>query len=163
MSLQLPAELASLLGELGYTWPESDEERLMTLGQEWLAFAELVDDVLLEADIVARQVANDHTALSIDSFLAAWQAEESGASTLARGSAGAAAVGGGLTLCAGVVLALKVSVVIQLTLLAVQIIQAIATAAPTLGVSLIQVPVFKKLTGLAIDFVVNEATEAIIG
>ncbi|WP_328470039.1 hypothetical protein OHA21_03470 [Actinoplanes sp. NBC_00393] len=163
MSIQLPGELAKLLNELGYSWPESDEDQLMSLGQEWTRLATLIDDLHQDATAIARQVANDHTAKSIEAFLNSWQADDSGAAVLARGSAGATAVAGGLTVCAGVVLALKINVIVQLTLLAAQIIQAIATAAPTLGASLLEIPVFKQLTNVAINFLVNQATEAVLG
>ncbi|MEV6304808.1 hypothetical protein AB0M02_35725 [Actinoplanes sp. NPDC051861] len=163
MSLRLPGELVTLLNELGYAWPESDEEHLISLGRQWLDFANLIEDIRLDATVAARQMADDHTARAINEFLEAWQADDSGAAALTRGNAGAIAVGGGLTLCAGVVLAMKINVIVQLTLLAAQIIQAIATAAPTLGASLLEVPIFKQLTQAAINVLIDEAMEAVIG
>ena len=35
--LDIPPELAGLLNELGYLWPEVDEVKLIELGQHWLA------------------------------------------------------------------------------------------------------------------------------
>src|SRR5688572_29231731 len=142
MSIQLPGELTGLLNELGYSWPESDEEQMMSLGQDWLRFASALEDLHAEVTSVARQVAGDHTAQAVDAFLVTWNAEDGGAATLGRGSGGAGAIGSGLTICAGVVLALKINVLVQLTVLAAQIIQAIATAGPTFGVSLLEIPVF---------------------
>lgn len=67
-------------------------------------------------------------------------------------------------ICAGIVLALKVNVIVQLTLLAIQIAQAIATAAVTFGASLLEIPIFKKIiTGVIIDQLLNYATEAVLG
>jgi hypothetical protein len=163
MSIQLPGELARLLQELGYAWPESDESQLIDLGQDWLRLASVIGELHEDITITARQVSGDNTAQAVDAFLRQWQAADGGSATLARGNGGAIAVGGGLTICAGVVLALKVNVLIQLTLLAAQIIQAIATAAPTLGASLLEIPVFKQLTNVAIDFLVGQATEAVLG
>ena len=163
MSIQLPGELSALLDELGYSWPETDEDQLMSLGQEWLHLAGLINDLHQDVSAVARRIANDHTSQSIEAFLASWQAEDSGAATLARGGTGAIAIGGTLTVCAGVVLALKINVIVQLTLLAAQIIQAIATAVPTLGASLLEIPVFKQLTSAAVNFLVDRATEAVLG
>ncbi|MEU4561123.1 hypothetical protein AB0F72_22300 [Actinoplanes sp. NPDC023936] len=163
MSIQLPGELSALLQELGYSWPESDESQLLDLGQEWLRLANVIDELHEDVVAAARQVANGNTARAVDAFLTQWQAEDSGAAALTRGSAGAIAIGGGLTVCAGVVLALKINVLVQLTLLAAQIIQAIATAVPTAGASLLEIPIFKQLTNTAIDFLVSQATEVILG
>ncbi|MEV4656932.1 hypothetical protein [Micromonospora sp. NPDC049301] len=43
MGIQIPGELSGLLNELGYLWPESDEERLFELGQAWIAFGAEAD------------------------------------------------------------------------------------------------------------------------
>jgi len=163
VSIRLPGELAGLLNDLGYAWPETDEEQLIDLGQDWLRLAAIIGELQEDIAATARQVVNDNTARSIDGFLALWQAEDGSAAALARGNIGAIAVGGGLTVCAGVVLALKVNVLIQLTVLAAAIVQAIATAAPTAGVSLLEIPVVKQLTGVAINFLVDQATEAVLG
>jgi hypothetical protein len=54
-------------------------------------------------------------------------------------------------------------VIVQLTILLIEIIQAIATAPETFGGSLLEVPVFKKLADLAINFLISKAMEAILG
>lgn len=46
---------------------------------------------------------------------------------------------------------------------AIEIVQAIATAPETFGASLLEVPVFKKITDMAINFIINEAMEKILG
>jgi hypothetical protein len=61
------------------------------------------------------------------------------------------------------VLALKINVIVQLTILLIEIIQAIATAAPTFGASLLEIPVFKKITDMAINLIISQAMEAILG
>ncbi|WP_433650306.1 hypothetical protein ACQP2C_28230 [Micromonospora zamorensis] len=72
-------------------------------------------------------------------------------------------IGAGLMVCAGIVLALKINVIVQLTLLAIQIAQAVATAAVTFGASLLEIPIFKLITGALIDQLLNMATEAVLG
>jgi hypothetical protein len=52
---------------------------------------------------------------------------------------------------------------VQLTLLAIQIAQAVATAAVTFGASLLEIPIFKLITGALIDQLLNMATEAVLG
>lgn len=38
MAIMLPSELASLLGILGFDWPQSNEDNLMDFGQAWVDF-----------------------------------------------------------------------------------------------------------------------------
>lgn len=47
-------------------------------------------------------------------------------------------------------------------MLAVQIAQAIATAAVTFGASLAQIPIFKAITGLIIDQIIGYTIEAVL-
>ena len=65
-------------------------------------------------------------------------------------------------MCAGLVLTLKINVIIQLTILAAEIIEALATAPETFGGSLLEIPVFKKLTDMAINLLINEAMEVLL-
>lgn len=65
--------------------------------------------------------------------------------------------GAGLMICAAIVLALKIAVIVQLTLLAIQIAQAIATAGPTFGASLLEIPVFQTLTRTIVGNLMQEA------
>jgi hypothetical protein len=155
--------LADLLNELGYLWPKSDEDQLFALGQDWIKFSATLPAVHEDASASAGQVWRDNTAEAVDAFRQAWSGEDAGVAALLRGHAGAQAVGGGLMVCAAAVLALKVNVVVQLTILAAEIIEAIATTEVTFGASLLEIPAFKKLTDLAINFLVNKAMEAILG
>lgn len=71
-------------------------------------------------------------------------------------------IGIGLIVAAGVVLALKIQVIVQLVLLAIQIAQAIATAVATFGASLLEIPIFKMITGMIIDQLIGMATDAVL-
>jgi len=162
MGIQIPGELSGLLNELGYLWPESDEERLFELAQAWIAFGAEADAAATDATAaVALLAGNDGSAL--EAFRGQWSDSDSAAAVLQDIGFGARAVGAALLVCALVVLALKINVIVQLTLLAISIAQAIATAAPTFGASLLEIPVFKKLVDIAIDFLIGQALEAILG
>jgi hypothetical protein len=163
MGLTLPGELVSLLGMLGYTWPEADETKLLEMGQAWLQFPDRLAAPVAEADQWARQVWTENRDSAIERFEATWQAEDSAKTNLDDGATAASLIGAGLMVCAGIVLALKINVIVQLTLLAIQIAQAIATAAVTFGASLLEIPVFKLITGALIDQLLNMATEAVLG
>ncbi|MGC4862315.1 hypothetical protein [Micromonospora sp. DT41] len=162
MGIQIPGELSGLLNELGYLWPESDEERLFELAQAWIAFGAEADAAATDATAaVALLAGNDGSAL--EAFRGQWSDSDSAAAVLQDLGFGARAVGAALLVCALVVLALKINVIVQLTLLAISIAQAIATAAPTFGASLLEIPVFKKLVDIAIDFLIGQALEAVLG
>lgn len=163
MGLDLPGELADLLNELGYVWPKSDETRLFDLGQSWLAFADQAAQASQEAKAAVEGLGASNVGADIDAFMRAWQGEESAVASLDSGATGAQVLGGALFVCAGVVLALKINVIVQLTILAIEIIEAIATAAPTFGASLLEIPVFKKLCDLALNFLISQAMEAVTG
>ncbi|MEO3769003.1 hypothetical protein [Micromonospora sp. B9E7] len=162
MGIQIPGELSGLLNELGYIWPESDEERLFELGQAWIAFGAEVDTVSAAAGQAAAMLSDNHGE-ALEAFRAQWAHTDSAPEVLHGIGTGARAVGAALLVCAMAVLALKINVIVQLTLLAIAIVQAIATAGPTLGASLLEIPIFKKLIDIAIDFLIGQALEIVLG
>ena len=163
MGMMIPGELAALLNMLGYSWPEGDEEKLFELGGDWLDFAGVVQQHGQQADAVAAQVPAVNRGAAVEALRANRSGEE-GPGTVSGGNSTAVTVlGAGFMVVAGIVLALKVAVIVQLTILAVQIAQAIATAAPTLGASLLEIPIFKMITGLIIDQLIGLALQAVLG
>ncbi|MEU7573366.1 hypothetical protein [Micromonospora sp. NPDC049240] len=162
MGIQLPGELSGLLNDLGYTWPESDEERLFQLGQAWIAFGADADAASAAADGAVALLAGNQ-GMALDAFHDQWAHPDSAHDVLRGIAVGARAVGAALVVCAMAVLALKINVIVQLTLLVVAIAQAVATAGSTLGASLLEVPVFKKLADIAIDFLIGQALEIVFG
>jgi hypothetical protein len=163
MGLQLPGELATLLQELGYNWPEADEEKLFDLANIWLEFAPQLVPVADRAQSAAQRVWSGNQGDAIDAFRARFTAADSALASLRDGVTGAQVVGPALMVAAAVVLALKITVIVQLVILAIQIVQAIATAVATFGASLLEIPIFKILTGELIDLAIDMAIEAILG
>ncbi|HEY9392172.1 MAG TPA: hypothetical protein VIR27_20665 [Mycobacteriales bacterium] len=163
MGIELPGELADLLNELGYIWPKVDEEKLVQLGQHWIDLGSTLRGTAQDANAVATAVWTDNTGQAIEAFRVGWGEQDSPMSVLRDSMVAAPVVGACLFVCAAVVLALKINVIIQLTILAIEIIQAIATAAVSFGASLLELPVFKKLADLAINFIITQAMEAILG
>lgn len=163
MGLMIPGELADLLNELGYIWPKSDEEKLFELGQQWIDFGSTVGQIAQDADSAAQAVWSGNQGDAIDAFRQFWSAEDSASSTCHSGQDGSTVVGAALIVCAAVVLALKINVIVQLTILLIEIVEAIATAVPTFGASLLEIPVFKKLTDMLINLIISEAMEATLG
>jgi hypothetical protein len=163
MGLQLPGELASLLNDMGYTWPMVDEEKLFDLGQHWLSHAGTLEGIHADAVAVATRAWTDNRGDAIDGFTAQWNNQDSAAAVLQDGVTAAQVVGACLFVCAAIVLALKINVIVQLTILLIEIIEAIASAPPTFGASLLEIPVFKKLTDIAVNLIISMAMEAILG
>jgi hypothetical protein len=162
MGLQLPGELISLLSMLGYTWPEADEEKLFEMGRSWLNFAGGFPEPLEGAKAQAQRVWSGNQGQGIDAFRQAWSDHDAPAAALQDATTACNIVGAGLMVCAGIVLALKINVIVQLVQLAIEIAQAIATAVATFGASLAEIPIFKEITSLLIDQLINLALEAIL-
>jgi hypothetical protein len=163
VGIEIPGELADLLNELGYTWPKSDETALFELGNDWIALGGRLRPVIQDASGAANDVLDANTGEAMTSFQTRWSAENSPAQTLDQGATGAYVLGGALMVCAGVVLALKINVIVQLTILLIEIIEAIATAPETFGASLLEIPVFKKITDMLINLLINQALGVILG
>lgn len=163
MGLQLPAELVSLLSMLGYTWPQADEEKLFQMGTEWMTFAGRFGSPLQDADAHAHKIWAGNKGDGITAFQKAWTHHDAPVPALRDGATAATMIGAGTMVCAGVVLVLKINVIVQLVLLAIEIAQAVAEAVVTFGASLVEIPIFKEITGLILDQLINLATNAILG
>jgi hypothetical protein len=163
MGLQLPGELISLLGMLGYNWPEADEEKLFQMGQDWLDFAGDFGQPVDDAHGHATQIWTANDGDAIKAFQQAWNDPESPVPALKDGQVAANIMGAGLMVCAAIVLALKINVIVQLVQLAIEIASAIAEAVVTFGASLAEIPIFKEITSLLVDQIINLALDAILG
>ncbi|GAA2711588.1 WXG100-like domain-containing protein [Actinoplanes palleronii] len=160
MGLQLPGELVTALGWIGLSWPEGDEEKLFEMGQAWLDFAGTVAGASGEAGSAAAAVLAQHSGEAMQAFGQWWAQPESGPGTLPDYAQAATLVGTGLIICAGIVLALKIQMIVQLAILAFEVAQAIATAVATFGASLAEIPIFQTITrevvSMLIDQVISE-------
>ncbi|GGP51830.1 WXG100-like domain-containing protein [Saccharothrix coeruleofusca] len=160
--MMLPPELSGLLNTLGFNWPESDEGKLFDLGGLWSGFADRLAPAAAEADGRAQQVLSTNSGAAVEGFKAFWTDGEAPKQNLDDGATASSLVGTGLYVCAGVVVALKIAFVVQLGMLAVQIAQAIATAVPTFGASLLEIPIFKEITSLLLDQAVDLAISQVL-
>jgi hypothetical protein len=160
VGLQLPGELITALGWIGYTWPEADEEKLFEMGQAWIDFSDKISSAAADAGAGATAVWSQSTGEAVQAFQRWWTGEENGPAVLQNNSPLAAVLlGAGLIICAAIVLALKIQVIVQLAILAFEVAQAIATAVATFGASLAEIPIFQMITreivGLLIDQVIG--------
>lgn len=163
MGLQLPSELVTVLGMIGYEWPTSDEELLFNLGQGWVGFSDQIQGTSEAVAGSAQSVWGGNTGAAIDAFRQWWDSGENAPAVLGKTTTASTMLGAGLYICAAVVLALKIQVIVQLVILAIQIAQAIATAVATFGASLAEIPIFKMLTQMALDLLIDQVINMLLG
>jgi hypothetical protein len=163
MGMQLPGGLATLLQDLGYNWPKSDEQKLFGMGGNWLGFSGKVAQPVGEADSHATRVWSANKGEGIQRFQQVWNQPNAPHKNLADGVTGGNIIGAGLMICSAIVLALKINVIVQLVQLAIEIFQAIATAPATFGASLAEIPVVKEITGRLVNLCISLAMNAVLG
>jgi hypothetical protein len=163
MGMQLPGPLVTLLQDLGYNWPKSDEEKLFNMGSSWMDFTSKVDQPVNDAHSHATRVWTEHQGEGVQAFQTKWNDKSAPHTNLLDGKTGGTIISAGLMICSGIVLALKINVIVQLVQLAIEIFQAIATAPETLGVSLAEIPVFKEITSRLVNLCISLAMNAVLG
>lgn len=163
MGMTLPGELERLLNDLGFNWPEIDEQRLFELGSSWTSYGSKLQQISTDAERAAQEVWTGNSGGDIDAFRSRWEHEHSPSAVLKDGATAAHVLGAMLLVCAAVVLALKINVIVQLTILLMEILEALATAPETFGGSLLEIPVFKEIQQRIIGAIVNEAINTLLG
>ena len=161
--LVLPDWAISLLDMLGYTWPDADEVRMMQIGQKWQDFQDKLNDAAEQAQKAAESVWNENHDKAIDQFKASWEKQGEAMDILRKDAEGVSFVGTVILICAAAVLVLKILVIVQLVILAKTIAAAVAAAPETFGASLLIIPAVKFAIGLAVDFLIDQALEALVG
>jgi len=157
MGMQLPGEIREILSIIGFNWPTGDEEKLLDLGQTWSQLSGLIDGHVSDAQNAAVSVWNANKGDMIDAFQARWAGEGSPAQRLNLGGTGADIVGVGLMVCAGIVLALKINVIVQATITLISIASAIAAAFVTFGASTAVIALLREACKRLLDYLLNMA------
>lgn len=163
MGLELPGGLATLLDDLGFLWTQADETVLRHMGSGWMGFSDRASGPPQSAHAAAQRVYTASKGAASDAFRQDWNHPTAPHANLSDATAGAKGVGIGLMACAGIVLALKVTVIAQLVALAAEIAQAILSVPITFGASLLEVPAFKAVTGRLINLAISLALNAVMG
>lgn len=164
MGITLPGEVSYLLNLLGFMWPNTDESQLFDKGGQWQSFANDAAGTKNTADSGIQRVLTGNQGSAMEAFRKSVGDGEDPVQDVAQKlSAGSAGVGACMYVMAGVIIALKVVVVVQLVALAIQIASAIAAAVPTAGVSMTWIPIAKIIAKLAIEVAINLAMENLMG
>ncbi|MFK0296674.1 PE-PGRS family protein [Streptomyces sp. NPDC090442] len=142
MALTLPSEVSWVLNLLGYDWPGADEDKLHECAQIWRNFAESVNQTQEQGSLAANQVVSANAGDAIEGFSKEWGAFGGGG---AGGSSGdhylrdaaeaAGIIADAFDAAAIAVVAGKIAVIVQLVMLAAEIIAAQAAAPFTFGAS----------------------------
>ncbi|WP_050515329.1 hypothetical protein [Streptomyces rimosus] len=136
MALTLPSEVVWVLDLLGYSWPEADEDKLMECGRAWLEFAAQAGRTDVRGGSVAREVVSANSGEAVSRFSETWEGFSDGpGSCLPDAQAAAHVIGAAFEVAAAAVFAAKAEVIVQLVVLAVELISAQAAAPFTLGLS----------------------------
>ena len=160
MTITLPHELTEPLGWIGLVWPEADEDKLNADGHTWLDYGAQLRTQAEEANAAARVVWTDNYGGSIDAFEQWWNGEGPGRH-LNQAATAVELIGAGLIAMAGVTIALKTAFIAQLTALAIEVGQAIATAFATFGATLAEIPGWIAVTRTACRLLIQQALEMI--
>jgi hypothetical protein len=160
VTITLPHELTEPLGWIGLVWPEADEDKLYADGQTWLNYGSRLRGHAEQANTAARAVWTDNYGDSIEAFEQWWNGEGPGRH-LDQAATAVELIGAGLIAMAGVTIVLKTAFIAQLTALAFEVGQAIATAFVTAGATLAEIPVWIALTRTACRLLIHKALEMI--
>lgn len=162
MGMQLPGEVRDFLSIVGFTWPAGDETKLLELGRAWTELSGRIDAHIDGAGQAAAGVWNANLSEMTEAFRQKWTGEAGPANRLTRGATGADVVGAGVMVCAGIVLALKINVIVQVTITLISIATAIASAFVTFGASAAAVPLLREACKRLLDYLLGEAVAKVL-
>ena len=163
MGIQLPSEVRQILSIIGFNFPEGDETKLLSLGQNWTSLSGQLSGHVQTANSAATAVWNTNRSEMVDAFQAKWNGDASPVKRLTQGGTGADIVGAGVMVCAGIVLALKVNVIVQATLTLIAIAEAIAAAFVTFGATAALIAVLREALKRLLDWLLNQAIGKVLG
>jgi hypothetical protein len=156
VTITLPHELTEPLSWIGLIWPEADEDQLTADGHAWIEYGSRLRAHAEQANAAARPLWTDNYGESIDAFEQWWTGEGPG-KHLESAATAVELIGGALIAMAGITVALKLGYIAQLTALAVEVGQAIATAFASFGATLAEVPGWIALTRMACRALLDKA------
>ncbi|MFH9423574.1 PE-PGRS family protein [Streptomyces sp. NPDC017529] len=152
-----------MLDLLGYSWPEADEGKLAECGQAWLEFAVQVGLTDGRGGAAAGEVVFVNSGDAVGRFAEAWGDFSGGpGSYLADAQIAANVVGIAFEVAAAAVLMAKVEVIVQLVVLAVELIAAQAAAPFTFGLSEVGALGVTQATRLIVRRLLDELKQKVV-
>ncbi|WP_432141785.1 toxin glutamine deamidase domain-containing protein [Streptomyces sp. bgisy084] len=131
----LPDPLEWVLDMLGFNWPHADEDKLLECAQVWRNFAAEVQGHQARGATYASNVLAENSGDAIEGFGKAWEKFSGNSGYLNDAAQAAEVIAFTFEAAATLVIGMKVAVIVQLAILAAEIIAAQAAAPFTLGLS----------------------------
>ena len=100
--------------------------------------------------------------IRVDAFRAKWEGDKGPAGQMGNNATGGDIIGAGLMVCAGIVLALKINVIVQVTITLISIASAVASAFVTFGASAALVPLLREACKRLLDYLLGEAIAKVL-
>lgn len=163
MAVMLPPEASKLLNELGYDWPEGNEDIIFSTAGKWINYGEQVCSSNADAQNVIASVLGNNESTGIQAFAGDVHKFEGLSDVSNRLGVAGNVMGGLLYVIGGLVITLKITFVVNLVATLAQIASAIAAAVPTAGASMAWVPVAKILCKEVLSMAINLAISKIMG
>ncbi|WP_306323314.1 toxin glutamine deamidase domain-containing protein [Streptomyces sp. CC224E] len=160
--MMLPDELAWLLEMLGFDWPTANEDHMMQCAATWRDFGAQVADIQTAAVKSAGNVTSDNYGEAVDAFVEKWQDFSGGSGYLDDARQAAEVIAQVFDVAAILIIGMKIAVIIQLTVLAIQIAVAAATAVVTFGISGAASAALTQVTRVAVRKILKEAAQALL-
>ncbi|QTZ91823.1 hypothetical protein SU9_010315 [Streptomyces auratus AGR0001] len=135
MSVMLPDPLEWVLEMLGFNWPTADEDKLIECAQVWRQFATEVEGHQSRGNTYASNVLGENSGDAIEGFSKAWEKFSGNSGYLHDAREAAEVLAFTFEAAAALVIGMKIAVIVQLAILAAEIIAAQAAAPFTLGLS----------------------------
>jgi hypothetical protein len=133
MGVVLPGELVWVLNLIGVTWPNIDEDQLRSTADQLRQLSSELESNNGQAKSEIEQMLNVNSGQALDNFNALWQKVANG--HLQQLGEGLNLLGTGLDVSAVVIEGMKVAAIVQLGILAAEVIADQAAAVETLGAS----------------------------
>ncbi|WP_430781296.1 hypothetical protein [Actinoplanes sp. G11-F43] len=163
MTIELPGALTEPLEWIGFTWPEADEDQLYADGQAWIEHGTRLRRHLAEADAAARRVWLENEGATVEAFEQWWTGADGPGRHLDDAATAVELIGAGLIAMAAVTVTVKTAYIAQLTLLAFQVGQAVATSVATAGATLGEIPIFIAASRIACRQILHRALQSVEG
>ncbi|MEU0885167.1 hypothetical protein ABZ345_41810 [Lentzea sp. NPDC005914] len=137
MGIEMPAEVRWLIPiVVGDSWPEGDETALQRLGEVWKQAATDVDDAMREAEDAVKQATSHMDGEAAEAFKAYWEKFVKGEeATLPKMKDVSEKLATACRNCAMQIEYAKLSIIIALVILAIQIAMMLASAVASFGAS----------------------------
>ncbi len=152
-------KLIELLNRLGYPWPTSDPDALRRAGGEWDTFASNASSLITELEGEVRALSSNNDGQALSAAVSYLQGPDSNVTSLRSIVTASPLIAAGFGLAADVVVALRLAVIGEILLDAIQLGLAILTGGISAGASFL----VKQGAGAVIDYLLDTAIAQIMG